>query len=383
MYYVALKMLVGDRVKFLGLVLGVAFSTLLVAQQASIFVGVLELSAAIIRGNPHIDVWVMRRGVRTISLPEQMPETWLDRVRGMPGVEWAMPLYRGAATVRAADDELRMVEIMGIDDATLIGAPAVMLHGPADALSIPDSVVPDVATFKNLRPDLPIGPEVIGTELEINKRRVIVSGLCLAPKSITGGDVLYTKRSLAIRLTQEANNTVSVIMVKAKAGKDHQQLADELSKLVGLTAVTRAGFEKRVIGWTIDNTGIVQVLGSVILLGLTVGVLVVGQTFYMFGIENQRYFAALKALGTSNSTLMGMVALQSQLVAFLGYGIGVGLTTVLLSLGDTPTSPMRGLNISAPVLYATAVFMPAMVLVTAWFGTRKVLTAEPAIVFKA
>jgi hypothetical protein len=44
---------------------------------------------------------------------------------------------------------------------------------------------------------------------------------------------------------------------------------------------------------------------------------------------------------------------------------------------------MRGLNISAPVLYATAIFMPAMVLVTAWFGTRKVLTAEPAIVFKA
>jgi len=41
------------------------------------------------------------------------------------------------------------------------------------------------------------------------------------------------------------------------------------------------------------------------------------------------------------------------------------------------------MTLSGPVFVATAVFIPAMVLVTAWFGTRKVLYGEPAIVFRA
>jgi len=380
MLYIAFKMLIGDRVKFLGLVLGVAFSTLLIAQQASIFVGVLDLSAAIVRGNPMVDVWVMRDGVRTVSQPEQMPETWLNRVRGVEGVLWGMPLYRGAATVRTRSGELRMVEVMGVDDATLIGAPEIMLLGPRDAMQRPDSVVLDIATFSNLLPGEPVQ---LGDVLEINKQRVTVSGICKAAKSITGGDVMYAKRSLALRLAQEANNTVSFVLVKAKPGVQPRELAARISAVSGLAAFDSAAFERRVIGWTIDNTGIVQVLGSVIALGIVVGVLVVGQTFYMFGVENQRYFAALKALGTTNGRLVMMVGFQASLVAFLGYGLGIGATTLILIAGDTNTSPMRGMTLSGPVFVATAVFIPAMVLVTAWFGTRKVLYGEPAIVFRA
>ena len=39
MNFVALKMLVGDRLKYVALVAGVAFAALLITQQASIFMG--------------------------------------------------------------------------------------------------------------------------------------------------------------------------------------------------------------------------------------------------------------------------------------------------------------------------------------------------------
>ena len=45
---VALRMLFGDRTKYLGLVFGVAFATLLVTQQGSTFVGLMERTASVI-----------------------------------------------------------------------------------------------------------------------------------------------------------------------------------------------------------------------------------------------------------------------------------------------------------------------------------------------
>jgi hypothetical protein len=44
---IALKMLFHDRAKYLGLILGVTFSTLLVNQQTGIFLGLLSRAAAI------------------------------------------------------------------------------------------------------------------------------------------------------------------------------------------------------------------------------------------------------------------------------------------------------------------------------------------------
>ncbi|HAZ59942.1 MAG TPA: ABC transporter permease, partial [Gammaproteobacteria bacterium] len=42
MDFVALKMLTGDRAKYLGLILTIAFASFLLAQQISIFVGIIE-----------------------------------------------------------------------------------------------------------------------------------------------------------------------------------------------------------------------------------------------------------------------------------------------------------------------------------------------------
>jgi hypothetical protein len=64
MYSIALKMLFHDRAKYLGLVLGVAFSTLLINQQLGIFIGLITRAGAVIVDVPQADVWVMDPGVK-------------------------------------------------------------------------------------------------------------------------------------------------------------------------------------------------------------------------------------------------------------------------------------------------------------------------------
>ena len=41
MHFVALKMLIGDRSKYLGIIMGLTFASLLITQQAAIFVGLM------------------------------------------------------------------------------------------------------------------------------------------------------------------------------------------------------------------------------------------------------------------------------------------------------------------------------------------------------
>jgi len=377
--WIAIKMLLGDRVKYLGLILGVAFSSLLMIQQASIFVGVLRLSAYLVHANPQVDIWVARPGVGATEIVEQMPEGWLSRVRGIPGIEWAVPMYRGGAVARGSDGNLYTIGLIGVDDASLIGAPAVMLAGNLEDLRNPDTGIVDISTFKRLFGDAPIATQ---PTIEIGKKRLTVVGVCRAVKTITGGDVIYTRRSVAVRIAQEPNNTVTFALVKVHDPAQAPAIAKAIEQATGLAAYSKAQFTDRIIQWTIDNTGIVQVLGSVILLGMVIGILVVGQTFYLFAYENQRYFAALKAMGATNAVITGMLCFQAIIVSALGYGLGAGGATIILVAGDTDLSPMRGLTVEGSVAIAVAVIMPCMVLLTALFAARRVLNAEPGIVFK-
>ena len=89
MNWVALKMLTGDRAKYLGIVFGMAFATLLMSQQVALFVGIMRRTASQILDVRDADVWVMDDKVRYIDEAPGLPDTDLQRVRGVPGVGWA------------------------------------------------------------------------------------------------------------------------------------------------------------------------------------------------------------------------------------------------------------------------------------------------------
>jgi putative ABC transport system permease protein len=100
MYWIALKMLVGDRAKFLGIVLGLTFAAALITQQGSIFCGLMLRTCAQITDITGADLWVMDPSVRFIDDTKPMLESNLQRVRGVEGVEWAVPLYKGNARAK-------------------------------------------------------------------------------------------------------------------------------------------------------------------------------------------------------------------------------------------------------------------------------------------
>ena len=73
--WIAISMLIGDRVKFFALIFGVAFATLLMAQQSSFCIGLLSLSGNFVRDIREADVWVMREGTISVESALPMPST--------------------------------------------------------------------------------------------------------------------------------------------------------------------------------------------------------------------------------------------------------------------------------------------------------------------
>src|SRR5262245_44252542 len=141
MNWIALRMLTGDRAKFLGIVFGVTFATLLMAQQVSLFIGIMRRTASQVLDVRDAQIWVMDEKVRYIDEVPGLPEGDLHRVRGVSGVEWAVRLYKGQLRARLPDGNTRSVLVFGLDDATLVGAPQELVAGSLADLRQPDAVI--------------------------------------------------------------------------------------------------------------------------------------------------------------------------------------------------------------------------------------------------
>src|SRR2546422_3134388 len=127
--FIALKMLVGDRAKYLGILMGLTFASLLITQQAAIFVGLMSRTFGFLTDTALPDIWVMDDKVQFIDDIKPLQDTELYRVRSVAGVQWAVPLYKGLLKARLSNGNFQTCNVVGLDDATLIGGPPTMVAG--------------------------------------------------------------------------------------------------------------------------------------------------------------------------------------------------------------------------------------------------------------
>lgn len=376
---VALKMLFGDRAKYAGLVFGIAFSTMLMSNQVSIFTGLMLRTASQILDVREADIWVMDPRVEYVDEVEPMTDTQLGRVRGVEGVDWAVPFYKGLTVAHSPDGLLQQVILLGVDDATLIGVAPRMILGSAGNLKEPDAMIIDRAGFEFMWPG---EKPALGKVIEINDRRAVIAGICDASAPFTTFPVVYTKYSSAMNYIGRMRKQMSFVLVHARAGEEPQALARRISEQTGLKALTWQDFSYVTIGHYLKRTGIPVNFGITVALGFIVGAAVVGQTFYIFVLENLRQFGSLKAMGVSNLTILRMVLLQAFAVASVGYAIGIGLCAAFFEITSRISINLRGFELPWQVAAGTAAAVLVIIVIASLASVRKVMVVDPAIVFR-
>lgn len=169
------------------------------------------------------------------------------------------------------------------------------------------------------------------------------------------------------------------VLVGTKAGANIPQVCEEIHKQTGLFAISRDDFAWKTILYYLKRTGIPINFGITVGLGFVVGCAIAGQTFYTFVIENQNQFGALKAMGTSNRRIVGMVMIQAVVVGVIGYSLGVGLATLF---GVATQNTEVSFYLPWWVLVGTAASVGLIVAVASMISIYRVLVLEPAVVFR-
>lgn len=383
MIFVALKMLIGERSKYIAMVFGVIFASMLMTQMEATFCGIMSRTISAVSDLGLPDIWVMNEKVQFVDDIKPLQDTELYRVRGVTGVEWAVPLYKGILKARMDDGTFQSCNVLGLDDATLIGGPPVMVEGQIADLRRSDSIIVDEvgASTKLARHDANgnLVPLKVGDTLELNDHRATVVGICRVTRTFQSQPVIYTTYSRATAFAPRERKLLSFVLVKAKPGQDPVQLCQRIRASTGLAAYLRDEFKWKTIWYFMKNTGIPINIGIGVVMSFIVGTAIVGQTFYSFTIDNQKYLATLKAMGMTNARLLGMIVLQALLVACLGFGVGIGIAS---AIGRIFARTEFAFFLPWQALAVTACAVAIIITVSSAFSIRKVMTLEPGIVFK-
>ena len=378
MFHLALKMLMGDRAKYIMLVGGLTFSALLMTQQNAVFQGLLSWTTSHLR-NMRASIWVVEAHVDSANETKPLRDTDVNRVRSVKGVDFAVPLYQGVLKAKAADGSDKQVMLIGLHGATLFGHPAQMLSGNLELLRLPNTVIIDELGVERLSEGRTrkIG---LGDTFEINDREARVVGICRTERHFFGYPYIFSSYDQALQFAPRQRKMLSAILAEPKPGLSAAEVAKRIATETGMRAYTTDEFARVTIDYIWKTTGIPVSFMTTIILGFIVGIAVSGQTFYSFVLENLRHLGALKAMGASTWLLARMLLLQAFTVGLIGYGIGIGLAALFGFMVMPIGMPPFLLQPSALLL--TAVALVVICSFAALLGIIKVARLEPAIVFR-
>jgi putative ABC transport system permease protein len=385
MNFIAIKMLLGDRAKFIGIIIGLTFASFLVTWPSAIFTGVMSRTFSFVTDVGLPDMWVVDPQVQYIEDVKPLRDTEVLRVRGTEGVEWAVGLYKGMLRARMDNGTFQSCTVIGLDDATLIGGPPKMLAGELADLRQADSIIVDEAGARGkLAKRQPNGrriPLKLGDTLELNDHRCVVVGICRVTQTFQNIPVIYTTYSHATTIAPQERKLLSFIIAKAKPGASLHQVCDRIRTNTRLSAYTPAEFKKLTFWYFLKYTGMPFNFLTVVSLGFIVGVAISGMTFYNFTLDNLRYFGTLKAMGTTNRKLLRMISLQAAAVGAIGYGVGIGAASAWGGLLSGRTQ--IAFKLPWLLLVVSAVAVLVICVGAAGLSIRKVMKLEPAMVFRS
>ncbi len=371
---IAYKLLVNDKGKFAALLVGITFAVFLMVMMTSMFAGILQRASSTV-GNVGAKVWVMDPAVNTPASSIPMPDYILDAVRSINGVKYAVPLYSGAALAKLSSGVYQAVTVIGLDDASLFGRPNLLQGHIEDIYAENSFIVVKDSEYPKL------GNPKLGTEFEINDNRGVIVGIAqVTVGSLFGTPTLYTTYNRAIQYIPSTRFTISYVLIEPKNIEALPYIKQQIKSL-GYEALTKDEFIRKISSYYKYQTGLGTNVLLMTVISFIVGLSISGQTFYTFILENLDKFGALKAIGAKGKELIYMILFQATFTALTGYGMGIGLASLIIILAK-----LRLPSYAAIITYTNLGFAFVMVLIIAgissYIGIRKVIRIEPFDIFR-
>src|SRR5918912_4507945 len=128
MVYLATKSLLHDKMRFLITVTGVAFAVTLVFVQVGLFLGLMD-NATLTINQIDADLWVTSHNTPNVDFAHEFPETYVKRVRAIPGVLRADNLIVWFMNVNLPNGAVEGTEVYALEDFTKWNFPQGLQEG--------------------------------------------------------------------------------------------------------------------------------------------------------------------------------------------------------------------------------------------------------------
>lgn len=374
MVSLARKMLLHDKLRFAITVAGVAFAVTLVFVQVGLFLGLLG-NATVTIDKLDADLWITSRNTENLDFPSTFNDTYVQRVRSVPGVLRADNLVLWYLFMRLPTGATETVEVYGLENFKRWHFPWDVLTGSLVNLRRGPYFFMDQSAVRRF------GPFKVGEYRELNGARMRIMGETRGAVSFTTTPIIFMDiHRLKVLASQLLANKTTYIVVKLKKGVDPRKVKAAIAARLPYNDVyTRAQWAKKSRDYWVSTTGLGLNMFLTAFLGVLVGVVVVAQTLYTMTMDHLKEFGTIKAIGGGNRDIYRILVQQAVIAAGAGFVIGIIPALVL-----KPLVAGAGLNLtltwsfSAWVLAGTFLFCVGAAMVS----FRKVAHIDPALAFR-
>ena len=374
----AIKILLHDRTKTLACLAGVSFSVCLVMVQRGIQHGAIGSSSDAIEHSA-ADLWVLPRGTLNFDCSSRLPEGSEYLVRSMVGVERVETLVVTFSDWRLPTGGSQSVQVIGFEADGVLYRPWKVDRGDVEDLRADRAVFIDGNDCSRLHVDGVGAASEIGRGM-IEPMQARIVGLTQGIRTLHSCPIVFTNVKNARAYSRFTERKSSFLLVRVADGCDANVVRTAVETHVPFVeCLTQEEFGARTRKHWDQRTGIGVILTVTVLMSVFIGVGVLGMLQYLSTLEQIHEYAMLRALGTPNRRVVGLIAVQGLFLGVSGFGVGFGLTA-LTELGLNSR-----VNMVVTVAIMREVFFGSLLLSVgvSLFCAIKVLWTNPALVFKA
>ncbi|MEG3851250.1 ABC transporter permease DevC [Microcoleus sp. herbarium19] len=361
---------------------GIAFADVLMFVQLGLNDTLYE-SAASIQNLLQGDLFLINPISETVVALSSFPKERVYQAAGFAEVESVNYVYMGSSQWQNPEQKelQRTVLTIGFDPAKpVFNLPEVNRQLPR--IQLLDRVLFDRASRAEFGDIASLFQQDRPLSVQVNDRQLWVAGLFKLGVSFGASGTMLASDSTFLRLFPDRkSDRIDVGLVEVKPGTNLKQLQaalrDRLPDDVLVLTLAEFGDREKQYWSSSTPTGFIFGFGTVI--GFIVGIVIVYQILYSDVSDHLPEYATLKAMGYSDSYLVGILIQESLILAILGFIPGFVLSSGLYVIAGIATLLPIGMtfNRAVLVLFLTVV----MCTVSGTVAMSKLQGADPADIF--
>ena len=325
---------------------------------------------------------VIPRRYTNFGEPAGFSRSRLLQVLGFQGVRGVSPLRLGKLQwLNPETQESTQALVMGIDPAN----PSLMLpelSAQRSSLQLQGGVLFDKASKTSAGPVTARLEQGQSFNTELNGQRTNVNGLFQLGLTFAADINLITSTSNFQTLFPDRDpDEIQIGVVQLQSGADVNDVQNRLNKVLGpsLQVLTVEELQQREVEHWKRNTSFGLIFGLGVLVGFSVGGIVVYQILYSEVGEHISEYATMKAMGYDDRFVVAIIIQESVILASLAFLPSLIVSALLYRVLMQAT----GLLVVMSFSRAALVFTMTLLLCSGsgWLATAKLRRLDPADVF--